>query len=125
MKRLVLISLVIIGLVISATRLHVRAQGRGANNADANAARQRQLALEADTPKLQITEEHLTLNVPGHTIGETVGVSKNSKGHLFVYSRTGNGGSARRFELPGKIVWGFSHHFHPGFQLMNLEQYLI
>src|SRR5215467_14146982 len=95
MKRLVLISLIIIGLVIGATRLHVRPQVRGANNADANAARQKQLALEADTPKLQVNEEHLTLTVPGHTIGETVGVSKNSKGHLLVYSRTGNGGSAR------------------------------
>src|ERR1700747_158231 len=72
-----------------------RAQGPGANTPAAQAAQQRQLALEAATPKLQITEEHLTLVIPGHTIGETEGVSKNSKGHLFVYSRTGAGGSAR------------------------------
>jgi len=74
--------------------LQVQAQG-GPNNPEAQAARQKQLALEAVTPKLQITEEHLTLTVPGHTIGETEGVSMNSKGHLFVYSRTGTGGSAR------------------------------
>jgi len=86
----------VLSVVIGTATQHVRAQGaRGAASPEAAAARQKQLALEAATPKLQITEEHLTLNVPGHTIGETVGVSKNSKGHLFVYSRTGNGGSAR------------------------------
>jgi 6-bladed beta-propeller len=87
--------LFIVGLVIGAATLGVGAQERGGNNAEAQAARQKQLALEAATPKLQITEEHLTLVIPGHTIGETEGVSKNSKGHLFVYSRTGAGGSAR------------------------------
>jgi DNA-binding beta-propeller fold protein YncE len=95
MKRLVLFSLLVVSVIVSAATLHISAQGRGGNNAEAQAARQRQLAIEADTPKLNITEEHLTLTVPNHTIGETVGVSKNSKGHLFVYSRTGNGGSAR------------------------------
>jgi len=55
----------------------------------------KQLALEAATPKLQITEEVLPLSVPGHTIGETEGVSMNSQGHLFVYSRTGQAGSSR------------------------------
>jgi len=62
---------------------------------EVQAARAKQAALEAATPKLQITEEVLPLSIPGHTIGETEGVSKNSKGHLFVYSRTGTGGSAR------------------------------
>ena len=33
--------------------------------------------------------------VPGHTIGEAVGVAKNSKGHLFVFTRSGNAGPAR------------------------------
>lgn len=65
------------------------------NSPEAQAARQKQLAIEAKTPKLQITEQVLPLVIPGHTIGETEGVSKNSKGHLFVYSRTGTGGSAR------------------------------
>src|SRR5438128_12348830 len=94
-RSLVVLSLFVLGVVISATRLPVGAQGPGGNTAEAQAARQKQLALEAATPKLQITEEHLTLTIPGHTIGETEGVSKNSKGHLFVYSRTGTGGSSR------------------------------
>jgi NHL repeat len=66
---------------------------------EARAARQaavaKQLALEAATPKLQVNEEILPLHIPDHTMGETEGVSMNSKGHLFVYSRTGKGGAAR------------------------------
>src|SRR6516225_3185742 len=96
MKRsMIVFCLVVLGVGVWAATMQPRAQGPGANTAEAQVARQRQLALEAATPKLQITEEHLTLNVPGHTIGETEGVSKNSKGHLFVYSRTGTGGSSR------------------------------
>jgi hypothetical protein len=95
-RSVVLFCFCVLSVVIGTATQHVRAQGaRGAASPEAAAARQKQLALEAATPKLQITEEHLTLSVPGHTIGETVGVSKNSKGHLFVYSRTGTGGSAR------------------------------
>ena len=71
-----------------------RGGGRGASP-EAIAARARQNDLEKSTPKLQITEEVLPLVIPGHTIGETEGVSKNSKGHLFVYSRTGQAGSSR------------------------------
>src|SRR4029453_11163652 len=37
----------------------------------------------------------LSLAVPGHTIGEAVGVAKNSKGHLFVFTRSGSAGPAR------------------------------
>jgi hypothetical protein len=55
----------------------------------------RQLALEKATPQLRVTEEILRLAVPGHTIGETVGVAKNSQGHLFVFSRSGIAGIAR------------------------------
>jgi hypothetical protein len=73
--------------------------------------------LEKNTPQLEITEEVLPLVVPGHTIGETVGVAKNSKGHLFVYSRSGGyGGPARGsvaaelFEFDNKLKfvkqWG-------------------
>ena len=72
-----------------------QAQAQFGNSPEAQAARQKQLAIEANTPKLQVTEQVLPLVVPGHTIGETEGVSKNSKGHLFVYSRTGWAGSAR------------------------------
>src|SRR5262249_38150835 len=71
----------------------VDAQGRG--GAAAAEARAKQEAIEKATPKLQVNEEILTLAMPDHTMGETEGVSMNSKGHLFVYSRTGKGGSAR------------------------------
>ncbi len=94
MKRfVVLFSLFAACAVIGAGRLQVQAQF--GNSPEAQAAREKQLALEKNTPQLKITEERLTLTIPGHTIGETEGVSKNSKGHLFVYSRTGTGGSAR------------------------------
>jgi len=76
----------------------VEAQGRGGNTAAQAAAaeaRAKQEALEKATPQLQFTEEVLPLVIPEHTIGETEGVSMNSKGHLFVYSRTGKGGMAR------------------------------
>ena len=52
-------------------------------------ARAKQEALEKATPQLKVKEEVLRLNVPGQTIGETVGVAKNAAGHLFVFSRTG------------------------------------
>ncbi len=67
--------------------------GRG--GAAAAEARAKQEAIEKATPKLTVTEDILPLTIPDHTIGETEGVSMNSKGHLFVYSRTGKGGSAR------------------------------
>ncbi len=55
----------------------------------------KQAELEKATPQLQVTEEVLTLVIPGHTIGEAVGVAKNSKGHLFVFTRSGNAGPAK------------------------------
>jgi len=93
MKRLTLCCVVAIGCVAAAS-VAIRAQG-GTGNPEAQARQRQQLELEASTPKLQITEEVLPLTVPGHTIGETEGVSLNSKGHLFVYSRTGTSGSSR------------------------------
>ena len=50
--------------------------GRG--GAAAAEARAKQEAAEKATPKLQITEEILPLDIPDHTIGETEGVSLNS-----------------------------------------------
>jgi hypothetical protein len=95
MKRYSLLFCVVVcGLVIGAGTLHVQAQF-GPPSPERQAAIQKQLALEDATPKLQITEEVLPLFIPGHTVGETEGVSMNSKGHLFVYSRTGLGGSSR------------------------------
>src|SRR5437016_12949703 len=90
----VLFYLLVFCVAIGAGALWVQGQGRGPSP-EAQARQKQQLDLEAATPKLQVTEEHLTLTIPCHTIGETEGVSKNSKGHLFVYSRTGTGGSAR------------------------------
>jgi len=68
--------------------------GRGPSP-EQQAALAKQDALEKATPQLQITEDVLTLAIPGHTIGEAVGVAKNSKGHLFVFTRSGNAGPAR------------------------------
>src|SRR5712671_1380818 len=77
----------------------VQAQGRGGRgrgpSPEQQAARARQDDLEKSTPQLQITEEVLPLSIPGHTIGEAVGVAKNSKGHLFVFTRSGSNGIAR------------------------------
>ena len=70
-------------------------QGQGQPSAEQQAAVARQEALEKATPQLQVTEEVLRLTVPGHTIGEAVGVAKNSKGNLFVFTRSGNLGPAR------------------------------
>ena len=112
MKRcLVLFSLFVIGTGAP----QVRSQGRGANP-EREAARAKQAALEAATPKLQVTEEVLPLMIPGHTLGETMGVSMNSKGHLFVYTRSGYGGisrgatAAQLFEFDQNLkfvkIWG-------------------
>src|SRR5580698_7650820 len=95
MKRwLPLFGLAVLGAGVGAGMLHGQESGRGPSP-EVLAARQKQADLEAATPKLNITEDILPLVVPGHTIGETEGVSKNSKGHLFVYSRTGYGGVSR------------------------------
>src|SRR5438552_4281178 len=90
----VVFSLLVLSAAIAVGVLRIQGQERG-NNPEAQARQKRQLEIESETPKLQITEEVLPLTIPGHTIGETEGVSKNSKGHLFVYSRTGTGGSSR------------------------------
>src|SRR5580700_6161458 len=89
-----LFSLFVLGVLMVMGTLRIHAQF-GPPSPERQAAIAKQLALEADTPKLQITEEVLPLVIPDHTIGETEGVSMNSQGHLFVYSRTGKGGSAR------------------------------
>jgi hypothetical protein len=84
----------VLGVTIVAAMLSpLRAEAQGlAGTPDQKA---KQAAIEKATPQLQITEDVLHLSIPGQTMGQTVGVSKNSKGHLFVYSRTGPGGIAR------------------------------
>ena len=91
---LMLFSSFVLGVLTVAGTPLIQAQF-GPPSPERQAAIAKQLALEAETPKLQITEEVLPLVIPDHTIGETEGVSMNSKGHLFVYSRTGKGGSSR------------------------------
>src|SRR5579862_4524111 len=116
MKRsLVLSSLFVLGCAIGRFALPVHAQF-GPPSPERQAAIAKQLALEAATPKLEVQEDVLPLMIPDHTIGETEGVSMNSKGHLFVYSRTGKGGSSRggtaaelfEFDQNNKFVkmWG-------------------
>lgn len=61
----------------------------GGGMAGTTEQREKQAALEKSTPQLKVTEEVLRLHVPGQTIGEAVGVAKNSRGNLFVYTRTG------------------------------------
>src|SRR5437868_3082571 len=95
MKRV--LAVLSLGLLAGASTLALAQQGGSQAEAQraAQAARAAQLEIEAKTPKLAVTEEILPLRIPGHTIGETEGVSKNKAGHLFVYSRTGWAGSSR------------------------------
>lgn len=88
------LSLFVFGAVLAAGALKLKAQF-GPPSPERQAAMAKQKALEEATPQLKFTEEVLPLSIPDHTIGETEGVSINSKGHLFVYSRTGKGGSSR------------------------------
>ena len=85
------IAVVLTVLLLSAV---VLAQ-RGAPSPEQQAALAKQEALEKATPRLQITEDVLSLSVPNHTIGEAVGVAKDSKNHLYVFTRSGNVGPAR------------------------------
>ena len=102
MKRSMIVTLVVLlGVGIYAQRgaapggaPQEPARGRGPSP-EQQAARAKQEALEKATPRLNITEEILNLVVPGHTIGEAVGVAKNSKGNLFVFTRSGNAGPVR------------------------------
>jgi DNA-binding beta-propeller fold protein YncE len=68
-----------------------------------------QAALEANYPKLSITDQYLRLSIPGQTMGETMGVATNSKGHLFVYSRTNPQGIARGGKAA--MLWEFDQNF--------------
>ncbi|MGH6828521.1 MAG: peptidyl-alpha-hydroxyglycine alpha-amidating lyase family protein [Rhizomicrobium sp.] len=77
-----------------------------------------QAALERTYPQMNVTDEYMHLSVPGYTMGETMGVATNSKGHLFVYSRTDPLGIARgghaamlwEFDQNGKFVKEWAPH---------------
>ena len=83
------LAVILLGVVVSGQG------GGGQQSPEQQAALAKQAALEKATPRLQITEEVLNLSVPGHTIGEAVGVAKNSRGNLFVFTRSGNAGPAK------------------------------
>jgi hypothetical protein len=70
--------LLVVGLLNGPLPLSGQGRGRGPSP-EAIAAREKQLALEKSTSQLQITEEVLPLSIPGHTIGETEGVSKTPR----------------------------------------------
>jgi len=75
------------GSAAPAARPAAAAAGGGLNGTPEQQAKQAEL--EKNTPQLKVSEDVLKLSVPGQTIGEAVGVAKNSQGHLFVFSRTG------------------------------------
>ena len=75
------------GSAAPAARPAAAPAGGGLNGTPEQQAKQAEL--EKNTPQLKVSEEVLKLSVPGQTIGEAVGVAKNSQGHLFVFSRTG------------------------------------
>ena len=85
--------LVVAGVIMLGVGVYPRQVGGQVE--DIKALMAKMLELEKATPQLQVVEEVLPLVVPGWTIGETTGVAKNSKGHLFVYNRTGNAGPAK------------------------------
>jgi hypothetical protein len=86
-KSVVIFVVLLLSVVVTAQR--------GGPSPEQQAALAKQAELEKNTPQLQITEEVLNLVVPNHTIGEAVGVAKNSRGHLFVFTRSGASGPAK------------------------------
>ena len=89
------------------------AEGRGRGpTPEQQAALAKQEALEKATPQIPYDAVSLPLMLPNHTIGETPGVAVDSKKNLYVFSRTGNAGSARgatasqlyEFDAAGKLV---------------------
>ena len=69
--------------LLAACSTQLLAQGRG------------QAAAPPAALEIRVTEEILPLRIPGETLGETEGVTRNADGHLFVFSRTGWSGSSR------------------------------
>ena len=67
-----------------------------------------QAKLEESYSKMQINDQYLRLSIPGQTMGQTVGVATNSKGHIFVYSRSVNQGMARGGKAA--MLWEFDQN---------------
>jgi len=88
-------SLILLGLLAAASSQALAQGSQAEAQRAAAAAREAQLAIEAQAPKLAFSEEVLPLRMPNNTLGETEGVARNKAGHLFVYTRTGWSGSSR------------------------------
>jgi streptogramin lyase len=111
MKRFhILLSVSVLGVALVAGALALlprRAVGQGlAGNPEQQA---QQAALEANYPKMKVTDQYLHLSIPGQTMGQTVGVAQNSKGHIFVYSRSQNQGVARGGKAA--MLWEFDDKY--------------
>jgi hypothetical protein len=96
-------AVIIMGMLLRSPR-RIQAQGL-AGNAEQQAA---QAKLEESYPKMQVNDQYLRLSIPGQTMGQTVGVATNSKGHLFVYSRSVNQGMARGGKAA--MLWEFDQN---------------
>ena len=70
-----------------------------------------QLALERHYPQLHITDQFLGLSIPDNTVGQTVGVAVNSRGDLFVYTRTDPQGIALGGQAARLFEWGPGPHY--------------
>ena len=101
----------------------VAGQSQGLNGSAEFQAQQ--AALEKTYPQLNVvSDQYMHLSIPGYSMGETMGVSTNSKGDLFVYSRTNPQGVARggaaamlwEFDPAGKFIkeWG-PHNYAASF----------
>ena len=88
MKRsMVVFVVLLLGVVITAQR--------GGPSPEQQAALAKQAELEKPRRSSRSPRKCCRWSIPGHTIGEAVGVAKNSKGHLFVFTRSGNAGPAK------------------------------
>lgn len=106
MRRGCLVNFMFGVLVVAAMLAPRRAEAQSGGATEPMAQQQ---ALEASYPKLRITDQFLHLSVPGYTMGQTVGVATNSKGHLFVYSRTNPQGIARGGKAA--MLWEFDQRY--------------
>jgi hypothetical protein len=105
-KRVYWVDCIICVMVAAGMLLPERAQARFGGAPDQIA---QQVAPEKAYPKLRITDQFLHLSVPGYTMGQTAGVAVNSRGRLFVYSRTNPQGIARGGKAAA--LWEFDQHY--------------